>query len=498
MMKYVLLDTNVLIYREGEKVLDKDVQTISRLLMDSDEFRLCIHPLSIKELAKHKDEKQRNVILSKVNIYNELENPPIITEEFNETCGGKNNEHELIDNNLLYSVYKNCVSYLITNDKGIIKKSKKFNLEDRVLTISKAIALISKNTNLITLKTPPIVQDEFLYNVDLEDEFFDILKMDYDGFDKWFEKKQLSHDKAKITYKADKKIGAFLLLKIEDELEDYGKFEKPFDKNKRIKISTFKVEDNGKAIGEAFIKIAIDYALGNNINELYVTIFDKYDRLIDLFKEYGFELYTHKETLKQDGTKEKEGVYLKILEDDKTNYPIIKLKNQKIYILPIQNEFAHMLFPDLFDKHQLSLADLEGTSTYSNVIKKAYISKSNINPMNKNDILVFYASQIEQSIVCVGVVDDAFRANEIASFEVFEEIVRRRTVYTESYLREVYNKGYLIILFKYYVNLPEPIFYKKAMDEGIIKGAPQSIHTLDHDKFKKIVKISGSQRQIKI
>ncbi len=124
MMKYVLLDTNVLIYREGEKVLDKDVQTISRLLMDSDEFRLCIHPLSIKELAKHKDEKQRNVILSKVNIYNELENPPIITEEFNETCGGKNNEHELIDNNLLYSVYKNCVSYLITNDKGIIKKSK--------------------------------------------------------------------------------------------------------------------------------------------------------------------------------------------------------------------------------------------------------------------------------------------------------------------------------------------------------------------------------------
>ena len=48
MMKYVLLDTNVLIYREGEKVLDKDVQTISRLLMDSDEFRLCIHPLSIK------------------------------------------------------------------------------------------------------------------------------------------------------------------------------------------------------------------------------------------------------------------------------------------------------------------------------------------------------------------------------------------------------------------------------------------------------------------
>lgn len=497
-MKYVLLDTNILIYREGEKVLEQDVQTISRLLMDSDEFRLCIHPLSIKELAKHKDENQRNVILSKVNIYNELENPPIITEEFNDKCGGKNNEHELIDNSLLYAVYRNCVSYLITNDMGIIKKAKKIGLEDRVLTISIAINLISKNSNLITLKTPPIVQDEFLYNIDLEDSFFDTLKADYDGFDKWFAKKQCSHDKAKITYRANGKIGAFLLLKIEDEFEDYCKFEKPFDKNRRIKISTFKVEDNGKSIGEAFIKIAIDYALGNNINELYVTIFDKYDRLIDLFKEYGFNLYTYKETLKRDGTMEKEGVYLKILEDDKTNYPIIKLNNQKVYILSIQSEFAHMLFPDLFDEHQLTLADLEGTSTYSNVIKKAYISKSKINPMNKNDILVFYVSQVKKSIACVCVVDDAFRANEIASFEAFEEIVRRRTVYGESYLREAYDNGYLIILFKYYVNLSKHISLEKAMDEGIIKGAPQSIQTLEPDKLKKIVKISGSEKQIKI
>lgn len=34
-MEYILLDTNILIYREGEKKLDKDILTLSRLLMDS-------------------------------------------------------------------------------------------------------------------------------------------------------------------------------------------------------------------------------------------------------------------------------------------------------------------------------------------------------------------------------------------------------------------------------------------------------------------------------
>lgn len=34
-MENILLDTNILIYREGEKKLDNDILTLSRLLMDS-------------------------------------------------------------------------------------------------------------------------------------------------------------------------------------------------------------------------------------------------------------------------------------------------------------------------------------------------------------------------------------------------------------------------------------------------------------------------------
>lgn len=81
-MEYILLDTNILIYREGEKKLDKDILTLSRLLMDSIEYKLVIHPLSIEELKKYKDKDQRDVIISKVSIYKLLENPPKIDENF--------------------------------------------------------------------------------------------------------------------------------------------------------------------------------------------------------------------------------------------------------------------------------------------------------------------------------------------------------------------------------------------------------------------------------
>ncbi len=48
-MEYILLDTNILIYCEENK-LSRDVLTLSRLLMDFVEYKLCIHSLSIKEL----------------------------------------------------------------------------------------------------------------------------------------------------------------------------------------------------------------------------------------------------------------------------------------------------------------------------------------------------------------------------------------------------------------------------------------------------------------
>lgn len=50
---------------------------------------------------------------------------------------------------------------------------------------------------------------------------------------------------AYITRDAKNNLSSFLMIKIEDESEDYSCFREPFEKNIRLKISTFKVSNTG-------------------------------------------------------------------------------------------------------------------------------------------------------------------------------------------------------------------------------------------------------------
>lgn len=497
-MEHILLDTNMIIYREGEKELDQSVQLLSRLLLDSNKYKLCIHPLSRKELQQYKDVEKRNAILSKLNVYPSLQSPPLANDEFCQKCGCGSRSNDYIDNCMIYAVYMNCVTYLITNDKGIHKKGIRLNLQDRILSIESAIDLLSKEKDITVANTPVFINEEFLYNINTDDAFFDSLREDYKGFDSWINRKKKDHSKAFVTYLDNNKIGAFLMLKVENESEIYDDFETEFCRAKRIKISTFKVIDNGKAIGEAFIKVIINYALNLAIDEIYVTAFKKQEKLIDLLIEYGFHLFTYKNTKLPNDQNEKEGVYVKRLFNGHTDYPVIYFDNQNVFLVPIRPEFSKRLFSDAYMFMQYDLFDITGESTCSNVIKKAYISKAKIKGINSGDILVFYFSDYEKKFVSVGVVDESFRANEIDCFDNFKKIVKRRTVYEEPYLKEAYDEGYLIILFKYYLNLKCRISYETAKKEELIKGPPQTIQRMDIKSFKKLVYLSGSEKQIQI
>lgn len=174
----------------------------------------------------------------------------------------------------------------------------------------------------IIIDTPVFIKKEYLYNIDLEDEFFNTLKEDYLDFDKWFKKKQLEGKMAYITVTNENKITSFLMLKEENEQEDFSHFETPFAPAKRIKVSTFKVSDKGKKIGKCFIKIMVNEAINKNIDEIYLTIFEKQESLIYLLKQYGFELFTYKNTTKSNGIIEREAIYVKKIKD-KSQYPDI-------------------------------------------------------------------------------------------------------------------------------------------------------------------------------
>lgn len=161
------------------------------------------------------------------------------------------------------------------------------------------------------MKESIVIRNECLSNIDLNDEFFDSLREDYFEFDNWFISKQKEGRKAYITVTSQRKITSFLMLKFEDENENYSDFERPFECGKRIKVSTFKVMDTGKKIGEAFVEIMINEAITRNVKEIYVTTFKKQEALIYLLKQYGFEFFTYKSTKKGDGSVEKEEIYVK-------------------------------------------------------------------------------------------------------------------------------------------------------------------------------------------
>ena len=154
------------------------------------------------------------------------------------------------------------------------------------------------------------IKHVLLKELDINDKFFDSLKEDYSNFEEWFKKKQDSNTKCYVTMD-NGNITSLLILKIEYEDEDYSNFTIPFNKSKRLKICTFKVINKGKGIGEEFINIINNEAIINNINEIYVTIFNKYKLLMKLFNNNGYREYTKKKTWSDNDCFDYESVLVK-------------------------------------------------------------------------------------------------------------------------------------------------------------------------------------------
>ncbi|MBQ0328167.1 MULTISPECIES: GNAT family N-acetyltransferase [Providencia] len=151
------------------------------------------------------------------------------------------------------------------------------------------------------------IQEKFFREIDLNDRFFNSLKADYDGFDNWFISK--SGSKAFVSYNDNGEMDGFLYLKVEDEaITDTTP---TFERKSRVKLGTFKIDAHGTKLGERFVRLVFQFAMKNNLKEIYVTIFDKHAGLISLLSRYGFELRAKKNLETSNG---QEGVYFKNLE----------------------------------------------------------------------------------------------------------------------------------------------------------------------------------------
>jgi rRNA-processing protein FCF1 len=484
-MSRILIDTNIIIYREDIGIVPDKVQELLQILNDAD-HKIVIHPLSLKEINKDRDSRRRDIVISKIGTYTSVDNPPYPESDskFISCVGQSYNINDKVDDYILYCVYKDVVDFLITEDVMIRKKAEKLGISDRVFSVDDAI----EHFKVGSISYPHPLEYIPVYNVDFNDSIFDSLKKDYNEFENWWKKISREGRKGWVHY-VNGKIGAILILKDENEPVDSIP---PLPKNKRLKICTLIVDsiDQGSKIGELFIKISVQTAFHKDIDEIYLTHFIKPDDfLIPLIKEFGFSQVAKKINgeivIVKRLIPDEEKKYLPT-EVYKMFYPSFSDEEDVVnkFIIPIRPEWHNRLFTD-YKIRQLTLDEVTGKFIVEgNTIKKAYLSHSKINEMKEGDILLFYRSKDVRGITSLGIVEKikigVTDPNEIISY------VEKRAVYQKSEIEEISKKPTMIIIFWWILYLKEPLKYKDLLDHRILNGIPQTILKVSHSNYLKI------------
>lgn len=499
----ILLDTNILIHREASNIVREDIGYLFKWL-DKLKYDKCIHPYSISEIEKHKNDKVVNTFKIKLSSYDELKtlasDSPEITAIRSKYDG---NENDSIDTSLLSEVFNQRVDFLLSEDKKIHTKAQELGIDTKVFTIEEFLEkCVAENPKLVNYKVLA-VKKEYFGNINIDDNFFDSFKEDYHGFEGWFNRK--SDEIAYICERKDE-ILAFLYVKIEDEKEDYSDIKPVLKPKRRLKIGTFKVTLNGFKLGERFLKIIFDNALINQVDEIYVTIFDRtegQERLIDLLGGWGFR----KHGIKHSSTGN-EFVYVRDFTQnvsvDKPNitYPYISNQTRK-FIVPIYPEYHTELLPD-------SILNTESPKDYienrpnRNAIKKVYISRSIERSMKSGDIIIFYRTKDGGSgyytsvTTTIGVVTRV--TDGIPSFEKFVELCRRRSVFDDAELAKHWNykPNYkpFVVDFLYICSFPSRLNLKNLLELGIISQAPRGFELLNNNAFMKLMEHSNADQRL--
>ena len=290
---------------------------------------------------------------------------------------------------------------------------------------------------------------------------------------------------------------SFLYLKVEDENENYSNINPLFLPKRRLKIGTFKVISNGFRLGERFVKIIVDNALKNHVQEIYVTIYDKRPeqrRLIDLLEQWGFVLW---------GTKgEGELVYVRDfspkfdIENLKVCFPYIS-KGKNAYIVPIYPEYHTELLPDSILNTESPEEFIEDFP-HRNCINKVYVSRAMEPHPSVGDILVFYRTggYYKSVVTTIGEVLEV--KTNFQDENDFILYCRKKSVYPEQDLHKMWRystRKPFVVNFLYAYSFPHRINMKELIDLKVLTGindAPRGFKPITKEQFEIILKETRS------
>lgn len=491
-----LLDTNIIIHREANRIVSQDIGILYRWL-DRGQYTKCIHSATIGEVKKNPNKETVDLFLVKLESYEVIDIPSPLQDEVKKVSDQLDTtNNDKVDTVLLNEVFIGRVDILITEDKKIHKKALELGIQDKVFTIDSFLEkTFAEHPELVNYKVLNVQKLKF-GKIDLNDTFFDSLKEDYVGFDKWFIKKY--DEEAYITINSNNgMLLSFLYLKVEDENENYSNINPLFLPKRRLKIGTFKVISNGFRLGERFVKIIFDNALKNHVQEIYVTIYDKRPeqrRLIDLLEQWGFVLW---------GTKgEGELVYVRDfspkfdIENLKACFPYIS-KGKNAYIVPIYPEYHTELLPDSILNTESPEEFIEDFP-HRNCINKVYVSRAMEPYPSVGDILVFYRTggYYKSVVTTIGEVLEV--KTNFQDENDFILYCRKKSVYPEQALREMWRysaRKPFVVNFLYDYSFPHRINMKELIDLKVLTGindAPRGFKPITKEQFEIILKETRS------
>jgi predicted nucleic acid-binding protein len=491
----VLLDTNIIIYRENKKMTNYSIGHLFRWL-DKLKYNKLIHPLSKKEISQYKYADPAEAMILKLDAYEEMKTQaPMAKEVADLAVTFDKDENDRIDTALLNEVFHGRVDILITEDKKLRKKADMLGIGHKVLSINTFISsATNENPELIEYKALA-VQKKIVGSIDVNNEFFDSLRNAYSGFDNWFAQK--CNDNAYICEDDTGHILGFLYLKTETQDENYFDISPRFFPKKRLKVGTFKVDATGFRLGERLIKIILDNAIERNVDEAYVTLYEnrpELETLYTLLSRWGFEQYGSKVTTGESVLVKQMKFYDENL-STKQNYPNLLYDKQK-FILPIYPQYHTSLLPDSI-LHNENEDDFVAKTPYRYALQKVYISWSRERDINSGDIVLFYRTGIEgnkkyTSVLTTVCVVDEIRSG-FTSKEDFMKQCQNRSVFRTEELEDFWRNhrsDLMVLKFILIKSLIKRPILKFLWDNDIVRApnGPRPFTRITDDQFEVIMK----------
>lgn len=338
-----------------------------------------------------------------------------------------------------------------------------------------------------------VIEIKKISNINLEDDFFNSLKVDYPGFDEWFYKKAKAGETAFVLEQDG--IQGFLYLK--EERDEDTSVTPILIKKRRLKVGTFKINSHGTKLGERFIKIIIDQMFNDSYEETYVTIFKKHKFLIELLEMYGFQYYGIKNS--------KAGVEDVYLKDSKRvsgnimiDYPKVDIRNNKKFMLSILPKYHTKMFPN--SKLNTEKEHVVEDTSFTNSIEKIYLSgATNLSIYKKGDIIVIYRTadkgkraEFSSVATSVCVVEEIKHISEFKNYDEFYRYCSKHSVFGKEEMQHFWrtNTYEYIVKMLYNISLNKKIIRQVLIKEvGLNRNDRWVAVPLNDEQFIKILKL---------